>query len=148
VDEHLWALTSGGTAHPYQLGSLATAWPRIAVTTSPEELRAVLVASPWGDPGDARPETVRLSLRLSWLRRLAVTSPSAPRSARYCASFSGDASDADAEVATRMRAEFAPWPTAMVIDTSGPLPPVLDVAVHHVGGVPRTTSIPSQLEPD
>jgi len=75
VDEHLWALRSGGTAHPYQLGGLATAWPRIAVTTSPEELRAVLVASPWGDPGDARPETVRLSLRLSWLRRLAVTSP-------------------------------------------------------------------------
>ena len=40
------------------------------------------------------------------------------------------------------------WPTAMVIDTSGPLPQVHNVVVHHVGGVPRTTSIPSQLEPD
>jgi hypothetical protein len=47
-----------------------------------------------------------------------------------------------------LEARWWAWPTAMVIDTSGPLPQVHNVAVHHVGGVPRTTSIPSQLEPD
>ena len=44
-----------------------------------------------------------------------------------------------------LEARWWAWPTAMVIDTSGPLPQVHNVAVHHVGGVPRTTSIPSRL---
>lgn len=60
----------------------------------------------------------------------------------------GDASDADATVASRLRAEFASWPTAAVIDTSGALPEVIVAALGQVGGLPRTTSVPSQLEPD
>ncbi len=60
----------------------------------------------------------------------------------------GDASDASAEVADRMRAEFAPWPSATVIDTDGPPQQAVDSALHQVGGAQRTTSVPSQLEPD
>ena len=37
---------------PYELGALAVAWPRVAMATTADEVRAVLAGSAWGDPGD------------------------------------------------------------------------------------------------
>jgi hypothetical protein len=52
TDELLRSL-HGATAAPppYRMGSLATAWPRLAAATSPAQIRDVLRGSPWGDPG-------------------------------------------------------------------------------------------------
>lgn len=57
---------------PYRLGSLATAWPRLAAASSSSEMRAILGASPWGDPGDETPHAISLFLRLAWAQRVAV----------------------------------------------------------------------------
>lgn len=54
IDEHLRSFTADPAdtgAPPFRLGSLATAWPRLSRTTSPAELRTVLAASAWSDPG-------------------------------------------------------------------------------------------------
>ena len=61
-----------------RLGALATAWPRLAGTTSPAELRAALAASAWGDPGGSTPRDIQLGLRLSWAVRLAAVAPAVP----------------------------------------------------------------------
>ena len=42
---------AGRREPPYRLGTLATAWPRLAAAGPADELRAALAASPWGDPG-------------------------------------------------------------------------------------------------
>lgn len=66
-------LTAGdaaGTAafRAFDLGGLATAWPRIQTAATEEELQSALASSPWGDPG---PETALSDvLTAVWLRRL------------------------------------------------------------------------------
>ncbi len=82
TDEHLRQLsgregTAYGVVTPYRLGTLSTAWPRLASTTSMSEVRAVLRASPWGDPGDSSERAVRQAMRLSWAGRVAATAPTA-----------------------------------------------------------------------
>jgi len=62
---------------PFELGSLAVAWPQAAQTQSLEELRRVLGRSAWGDPGDTSGTTAGLGLRLAWARRVAAESPAA-----------------------------------------------------------------------
>ncbi len=65
----------GEEQQPFDLGGLATAWPRLRTASSVEELRAALASSPWGDPGtDAALSDV---LTVVWLRRLANEAPSA-----------------------------------------------------------------------
>lgn len=71
VEEHLQALSGAAAEPPYQLGTLATAWPRLAGTGSPAELRAALTASAWGDPGGSDPRTISLTMRLVWAERVA-----------------------------------------------------------------------------
>jgi hypothetical protein len=73
VDEHLQALRGRPADPPFQLGTLATAWPRLAATGSTEELRAVLAASPWGDPGGSTTRDIQLGLRARWGERVAAT---------------------------------------------------------------------------
>lgn len=76
VERHLASLWGiHNQRAPISLGSLATAWPRVARATSPEMLRAALAASVWGDPGGVDRATISLGLRLGWARRLAVQSP-------------------------------------------------------------------------
>lgn len=73
IDEHLCGFTADPRAAgvpPFRLGSLATAWPRLAKTTSPAELRASLAASAWGDPGDESARALSLWLRVSWATRV------------------------------------------------------------------------------
>jgi hypothetical protein len=77
VDEHVGQLTGEPALSPYHLGSLATAWPRLARTTTLTELRGALQSSPWGDPGDASPRSIRMAMRLSWAARVITELPEA-----------------------------------------------------------------------
>lgn len=71
VDEHMRVLAGEPALPPYPLGTLATAWPRLARTGSAAELRAELAGSPWGDPGGESPREIQLSMRLAWADRVA-----------------------------------------------------------------------------
>lgn len=77
VEAHLRELAGTPAPTPYRLGSLATAWPRLAATTSPAEVRAVLTSSPWGDPGTDSPQRVELAMRTRFAGRVAATLPEA-----------------------------------------------------------------------
>jgi len=82
TDEHLRRLAGRegvayGDVAPYRLGTLATAWPRLAVTTSLAGVRDVLRASAWTDPGDPSERAVRQAMRLSWAGRVAAAVPAA-----------------------------------------------------------------------
>lgn len=72
ADGRLDALAGGAPAPEFQLGALATAWPRLEAARSPEEMRAVLTTSPWGDPGGSDPLALRLGMRVSWATRVAA----------------------------------------------------------------------------
>ncbi|MCQ1957423.1 hypothetical protein NNX39_13020 [Arthrobacter sp. zg-Y826] len=61
------------SASEYDLGGLATAWPRLRTADSPESLQVMLAASPWGDPGPA--PALPDMLTAVWLRRLASAAP-------------------------------------------------------------------------
>ncbi|MFE3327066.1 hypothetical protein [Streptomyces sp. NPDC059176] len=58
---------------PYRLGSLDTAWRRLEHAGSPAEVRALLAASPWGDPGDDTAWAVAAYLRTAAAARVART---------------------------------------------------------------------------
>ena len=60
---------------PFELGSLAAAWPRAGGAQSLEELRAALALSAWGDPGPR----LASALRLAWARRVVAEAPEARR---------------------------------------------------------------------
>lgn len=59
----------------YQLGALATAWPRLEQIRSAAALRATLARSPWGDPGQDSPWAVRMGMRLAWAHRAVALLP-------------------------------------------------------------------------
>ncbi len=77
TDEHLQMLRGDPAEPPFRLGSFATAWPRLVRTTSTREVRDVLTASAWGDPGGEGVRTIRLAMRLSWAVRVAFAVPQA-----------------------------------------------------------------------
>ncbi|RSM85150.1 hypothetical protein DMH04_17765 [Kibdelosporangium aridum] len=66
-------------AAPYRLGTLATAWPFLAKATSLTQIRDVLAASAWGDPGMATPVAIGLAMRLAWADRVIAGVPDARR---------------------------------------------------------------------
>jgi hypothetical protein len=57
---------------PFPLGTLAISWPRLAAASSLDALRAELVASPWGDPGDGTATALHDALVVAWLRMVAA----------------------------------------------------------------------------
>ncbi|CAN5290717.1 hypothetical protein BH11ACT4_BH11ACT4_18090 [soil metagenome] len=62
----------------FELGALASVWPRAQGATSVEELNGLLRQSPWGDPG--QPATAGAAadvLTALWLRRLVGVAPGA-----------------------------------------------------------------------
>jgi hypothetical protein len=75
IEDRLAYLLGGDAERPFDLGSLATAWPSLADSQSPGELRAALASSPWGDPESEEPHDVHLALRLAWARRLLAEVP-------------------------------------------------------------------------
>lgn len=74
-------LAGGAKApEPYQLGALATAWPRLRSAASSEELAIILRATTWGDAGAAGAGgtgALRDALTVAWARRLAAAAPPA-----------------------------------------------------------------------
>jgi hypothetical protein len=72
TDELLHARSGGAEGPMFELGALATAWPRLRTAGSPAELRAALAASPWQDPCGQDPLTIRLGMRASWAARVAA----------------------------------------------------------------------------
>ncbi len=70
IESHLADLNGDAATTGVSLGSLAVAWPRVAATTSPQQLREVLTHSPWGDPGGLDPVAVSVGLQVAWARRL------------------------------------------------------------------------------
>jgi hypothetical protein len=72
VEDLLHRLAGGAAEEPFRLGTLATAWPRLARARSPAELRRTLATSRWGDPGAETPWAVMVGMRLSWAARLAA----------------------------------------------------------------------------
>ncbi len=75
VDDHRQRLAGDPTPAPFQLGGLATAWPRLAATSSIPELRRVLAASPWGDPGGDAPRDIAVAMRLALADRIMTEVP-------------------------------------------------------------------------
>lgn len=77
IESHLDAIAGSIRVEPVALGSLATAWRRIAATTSASQVRTELRHSTWGDPGGTDRAAIALGLRLSWARRLVSGLPAA-----------------------------------------------------------------------
>lgn len=77
LEDRLGYLHGRPLSPPFELGSLAVAWPRAARAQTAEELSAALAASVWGDPGGATASEWRLGLRLAWARRVLVEVPEA-----------------------------------------------------------------------
>jgi len=73
VDELLQAFAGRPPDAEFQLGALATAWPRLSESRSAAELRAALAASAWGDPGGDSSQVIRAGMRARWAARVAVS---------------------------------------------------------------------------
>jgi len=82
IESQLGMLAGGRDVRPFELGPLATIWPRVRGCRSSDEVRHALAASPWGDPGTTEPARLAAALRLAWARRV---SDSIPRLRRWAA---------------------------------------------------------------
>jgi hypothetical protein len=71
IDELLEQLAGRPAGDPFELGALATAWPRLRRSASAAELRAGLAASAWKDPGGDSGLEVRVGVRACWAERVA-----------------------------------------------------------------------------
>jgi len=73
TDELLLTLAGAKAGALFELGALATAWPRLRDTHSLAGLRGALAASAWGDPGADSVAAVRFGMRAQWAARLAAS---------------------------------------------------------------------------
>lgn len=73
VDELLQAQAGLPAGPRFQLGALATAWPKLSEARSTAELRQALAASAWGDPGGDTSRDIRLAMRTRWAARVAMS---------------------------------------------------------------------------
>jgi hypothetical protein len=72
VEELLAAISGRPAEAEFQLGALATAWPRLRQADSEAALRAILAASDWRDPGGGTEHAVRLGMRARYAARAAT----------------------------------------------------------------------------
>ncbi len=71
IEHHIaWIVTGAGSPPPFELGGLATVWPRVEPARSLAEVRAALASSPWGEPASEEPPALHLALRAGWARRV------------------------------------------------------------------------------
>jgi hypothetical protein len=70
VEDRLAYLNGAELRPPFDLGGLASAWPRASQALTPVELRAAVVRSAWGDPGGETPLEIHLGLRAAWAERV------------------------------------------------------------------------------
>jgi hypothetical protein len=75
LEDRIAYLYGAPLRRPFELGTLAVAWPRAAEAQSLDELRRALAASSWNDPGGETPSEVGLALRVAWARRVAAEVP-------------------------------------------------------------------------
>jgi hypothetical protein len=71
VDELMQAMAGRQAGQMFQLGALATAWPRLRTAGSPAALRTALAGSAWRDPGTDAASAIRLGMRARWAARVA-----------------------------------------------------------------------------
>ncbi len=72
IDELLQRLAGHPAGDYFDLGALATAWPRLQGAGSRAELRATLAGSAWEDPGGDSERALRLGVRARWAERVAA----------------------------------------------------------------------------
>jgi hypothetical protein len=72
IDELLEGLAGRPAADQFELGALATAWPRLRRSASLTELRAGIAASAWRDPGGDSGFALRVGVRARWAERVAA----------------------------------------------------------------------------
>ena len=75
VEDRLAYLHGAELRPPFDLGGLASVWPKASQALTPIELRNALTSSAWGDPGGDSVEEVHLGLRVSWAGRLLADVP-------------------------------------------------------------------------
>lgn len=73
------APTGGPTPPPYELGALATAWPRVRDATTAPQLRAALRQTAWGDPGGESVSDITFGVTVGWAARVIAGVPEATR---------------------------------------------------------------------
>jgi hypothetical protein len=142
TDELVRSLSGKPAAPPYRLGTLATAWPRLALAGSLGEVRTVLATSVWGDPGGESPRQIGLGMRLAWAGRVAQAAPAAAAWAAGGAAllvarerFAEHRTLADPWVAGIGGLLGADWPAATSVDDlAGRLPGSAAWAVHGLAG--------------
>jgi hypothetical protein len=78
VDEMLQQMAGRPADDSFELGALATAWPRLERSASLAALRAALAASAWNDPGGASELAIRVGMRVRWAQRVAAFGDPAP----------------------------------------------------------------------
>jgi hypothetical protein len=98
VQDRLAYLAGEPYRRPYDLGGLATAWPALARTGSPDALRAALAESAWGDPGSPEPAALAVALRAAWAARVIAAVPEAADWARTAAALAGARSEPSEDV--------------------------------------------------
>ena len=72
IDELIEELNGRPGGERFELGALATAWPRLRQAASLAELRAGLAASAWKDPGGSSGPQMRAGVRARWAERVAA----------------------------------------------------------------------------
>lgn len=77
LEDRVSYLAGGPLRNPFELGALASAWPRAAEAQSLDELQRILGSTSWGDPDGLTPAQVGLGLRLAWARRIDADVPEA-----------------------------------------------------------------------
>jgi hypothetical protein len=124
VDELLQAQAGLPAGPEFDLGALATAWPRLSEARSTAELRRALAASAWGDPGGDTSKDIRLAMRARWAARVAVSGDRARTWATAAAAMLRSAAPtAPVTAATAGRSGADRRPSAMARLTSRGRPP-------------------------
>lgn len=118
VDELLHAQTGQPAGPEFQLGALATAWPRLSEARSGAELRRTLAASAWGDPGGDTGQEIRPAMRARWAARVAAFDGPARTWAIAAAALLRSAEPAAVTVAAAPAAADAGQPPALARLTS------------------------------
>lgn len=72
VAERLAELAGRPPGPVFRLGALATAWPQLRRSGSLAELRSVLAASAWKDPGGDTADALAVGMRARWAQRVAA----------------------------------------------------------------------------
>lgn len=125
------ALNGQDEAAPFELGSLATAWPRISAADSPAELADLLRRSPWGDPDSDLP-AVLTAVRL---RRLGAAAPEASDSTARAAAL----------LAARVRLAGGTPPATRLVSL---LRPLLGIGWTEARSLPELReALPARLQP-